>query len=104
MVHIPGVTDEGMDIENLTEFVDLYPTLVEAAGFDVPPLCPEGSISTKVDYCREGESILPLIKNPGTPWKDAAFSQYPRYGPTMGYSIRTNIYRYTEWVAFNKTT
>ncbi|MDQ3255205.1 MAG: iduronate sulfatase, partial [Acidobacteriota bacterium] len=27
----------------------------------------------------------------------AAFSQYPRGGHVMGYSIRTERYRYTEW-------
>lgn len=30
------------------------------------------------------------------PWKSAAFSQYPRAG-TMGRSIRTRRYRYTQW-------
>lgn len=32
MIHIPGQTDQGIITEQLTEFVDLYPTLVEAAG------------------------------------------------------------------------
>ena len=30
-------------------------------------------------------------------WKRAAFSQYPRGGRVMGYSMRTGRYRYTEW-------
>ena len=32
MVHVPGLTDQGIVTEQLTEFVDLYPTLAEAAG------------------------------------------------------------------------
>ena len=31
MVHIPGLTDAGIATEQLTEFVDLFPTLVDAA-------------------------------------------------------------------------
>ena len=34
MVRVPGVTDRGVVTERLTEFVDLFPTLAEAAGLD----------------------------------------------------------------------
>jgi tRNA A58 N-methylase Trm61 len=40
--------------------------------------------------------MTPLLSNPTQPWKKAAFSQYPR-GEVMGYSMRTDRYRYTEW-------
>ena len=49
---------------------------------------------------------MPLFEDQDrTDWKDAVFWQYPR-GKTrddnlptqMGYSIRTEGYRYTEWV------
>jgi iduronate 2-sulfatase len=43
MVHIPGKTDKGIVTEKLVEFVDLFPTLVEAADFKPLPLCPEDS-------------------------------------------------------------
>ncbi|KAH3705274.1 iduronate 2-sulfatase-like [Dreissena polymorpha] len=101
MVHIPGLTDNGIVTEQLTEFVDLFPTLVEAAGLGTMPLCPD--VSKDVQLCREGESLMPLIKNPSGPWKDAAFSQYPRDQDNtkiMGYTIRTDQYRYTEWPKF----
>ena len=42
--------------------------------------------------------MLPLLKQPQRPWKTAAFSQYPRANHLMGYSMRTNEYRYTEWI------
>jgi arylsulfatase A-like enzyme len=67
----------------LVEFVDVYPTLAELCGLPAP----EGV---------EGTSLASLIDNPDREWKTAAFSQYPR-GDVMGYSMRTDRYRYTEW-------
>ncbi|KAL4232297.1 hypothetical protein ACF0H5_009868 [Mactra antiquata] len=102
MVHIPGMTDNGIVTEQLTEYVDLFPTLVEAAELEPMPLCPENS--SEIELCREGTSLIPLIKNPKGLWKDAAFSQYPRTAnrtKVMGYTMRTNRYRYTEWVKFS---
>ena len=101
MIHIPGMTDKGIVTEHLTEFVDLFPTLVDAAGLPTMPLCPENS--STVEICREGSSLLPLIKNTESPWKTAAFSQYPRRLPhekVMGYTMRTDKFRYTEWAKF----
>jgi arylsulfatase A-like enzyme len=75
----------------LVEFVDVYPTLSELAGLPLPPHL-------------EGTSFKPLLEDPSLPWKSAAFSQYPRsreatHGPDlMGYSMRTDRYRFTVWV------
>ena len=100
MIHIPKLTEKGISTRRLTEFVDLFPTLVEAAGLPSLPLCPEDS--HHITHCVEGTSLMPLIKNPSGPWKDRVFSQYPRAaGIVMGYSMRTDKYRYTEWVAFS---
>jgi hypothetical protein len=42
---------------------------------------------------------VPLIADPDRAWKAAAFSQYPRQnGRVMGYTMRTQRYRYTEWL------
>lgn len=75
----------------LVESVDIYPTLCELAGLTV-------------DDSLEGHSFVPLLHDPDTKWKDAAFSQYrrviPGYGKIargMGYSMRTDRYRLTEW-------
>ena len=40
--------------------------------------------------------MAPLLENPARTWKKAAFSQYPR-GKVMGYTMRTERFRYTEW-------
>jgi len=79
----PGQKTAGSKTDALAEFVDIYPTLCELAGLPLP----EGL---------EGTSLVPVINDPGCPWKKAAFSQYPR-GSVMGYSMRTPRYRYTEW-------
>ena len=100
MIHIPGVTDQGIVTEELTEFVDLFPTLVDAAGLPEIPLCPENS--SKILLCTEGKSMMPLIYGTHSGvWKKRVFSQYPREGQIMGYTMRTERYRYTEWVHFH---
>lgn len=98
MVRIPGLTDHGIKTDKLTEFVDLYPTIVEAAGLGSLRLCPVDSANIR--ECHEGASLLPLIRNPNAVIKRAAFSQYPRGKHTMGYTVRNYRYRYTEWVEF----
>ena len=98
MIHLPGLTDDGIQTRQLTEFVDLFPTLVEAAGIEHIPLCPDNSVD--VELCHEGTSLLPLIQEPNKPVRKAAFSQTPRNHDVMGYTIRTDQYRYTEWVQF----
>ena len=86
IVSVPGADAKpGAKTDALVETVDLYPTLCELAGLPKP----EGL---------EGTSFVPLLADPSRPWKPAAFSQYPRErGKVMGYSIRTDRYRYTEW-------
>jgi arylsulfatase A-like enzyme len=82
IVSAPGYRG-GRKSAALTEFVDIYPTLAELCGLGTT----EGL---------EGTSFVPLLERPNRTWKTAAFSQYPR-GKVMGYSIRTDRYRYTEW-------
>ena len=48
--------------------------------------------------------MLPLLEDPDRPWKKAVFSQIPRPYLAdqdwvhMGRSMRTQRYRYTEWI------
>ncbi len=83
ILSVPGTKMAGQRTWALSEYVDIYPTLCEACGLAVP-----GHL--------EGRSMMPLVENPARPWKKAAFSQYPR-GKVMGYTMRTERFRYTEW-------
>jgi len=78
MVHVPGLTDNGAVTDQYSEHVDLFPTLSEAAMGVKMPVCPQGDDSFKVALCTEGSSLVPLMKDPKTAIKQAAFSQYPR--------------------------
>ncbi|KAK6177882.1 hypothetical protein SNE40_012757 [Patella caerulea] len=99
MLRVPGLTDHGVVTNQLVEFVDLFPTLVDAARLPKLKICPEES--THVSVCTEGKSMLPLMTSPNGPWKMAAFSQNKRGKGIMGYTVRTDQYRYTEWTRFN---
>ena len=106
MLHIPGVIDSYMASDKLVELVDIFPTLVEAAGFDPMSKCP--SYSRNVSLCREGSSLLNLVSNPEG-WKGSIFYQqqrgfyndYPDKWYHQGYSVMTEQYRYGEWVNIN---
>jgi iduronate 2-sulfatase len=92
IISAPGQRHAGAKTDALSELVDLYPTLCELCGLPVPENL-------------EGTSLVPVMNAPEIPWKSAAFSQYPRPGHypaeanirQMGYSMRTDRYRYTEW-------
>jgi iduronate 2-sulfatase len=79
MICGPGITEKQTSDE-LVEFVDIYPTLVELAG-----------ISTE-NRDLQGVSFKPLLSDPDTPWKKAAFC---RYGSAK--SVITKRYNYAEF-------
>lgn len=68
----------------LVEFVDIYPTLCEVCGVPAPAGL-------------QGRSLVPLFADPKASWSSAAFSQFPRGKDVMGYTMRTDRHRYTEW-------
>lgn len=83
---------------SLTEFVDVFPTICDLAGVTIPKNL-------------DGKSLKPLMLNNKAKGKEYAISQYPRklkkaemakLGYTdskmMGYSLRTDQYRYTIWM------
>jgi uncharacterized sulfatase len=73
----------------VVESVDLHATLADLCGIAAP----------KTD----GVSIKPLVMKPDAPWDKPAITQVTRGGGAnaknriMGYTIRTERYRYTEW-------
>ena len=105
MLHVPGVIDSFIESDKLVEFVDIFPSLVEAAGFGTMAKCPD--YSRNVSFCREGSSLLDLVRDPEI-WKNSIFYQQPQgyfsdalYDDYQGYAIMTDQYRYTEWVGLN---
>lgn len=87
IVAAPGAKANGQQSRGLVEFVDLYPTLCDLAGLPLPEHL-------------EGTSLKPLLENPAREWKTGAISQFPRSDKgqsLMGYSLRTDRYRLTEW-------
>jgi len=65
------------------ETLDIFPTLCELAGIDPEPTL-------------QGKSLVPLLDQKDIEQK-YAISQWPRPKGGMGYTIRTERYRYTEW-------
>ncbi len=103
--HVPliisgaNVKAKGEKSNALTELVDIYPTLCDLAGLPVPSHL-------------QGKSLTPLLNEPEKEWNTAAYSQFllGRFGPLetrdeerMGYSIRTDQYRYIRWYKWDKT-
>jgi arylsulfatase A-like enzyme len=84
IVSVPGMKAAGGKTDALVDFVDIYPSLVEICGLPMP----EGA---------EGTSFQPLLDAPDLPWKSAAFSWYPK-GGCLGTAMRTDRYRYVQWV------
>jgi uncharacterized sulfatase len=70
------------------ELTDLHATLADLCGLPAP--------------ATDGRSLRPLIENPAADWDRPALTQVMRGGgkkadPVMGYSVRDERYRYTEW-------
>ncbi|MSU58963.1 MAG: DUF4976 domain-containing protein [Pedosphaera sp.] len=69
------------------ELLDIYPTLADLCGLEAPKSV-------------EGKSLRPLLKNPQAKWSKPAITQQTRNSAgrqVMGYSVRTERWRYTEW-------
>lgn len=79
IISAPGYSKK-QQTRALTEFVDVYPTLCDLANLPKPNHL-------------DGQSLLPLLKNPDQNFKDAIFSRFHK-----GESIKTNQFVYTEWI------
>lgn len=76
--------NSGAACARIVEFLDIYPTLAALCGLSLPEHL-------------QGRNLAPLLRDPATPWKDLAYTQVRR-GTLDGYSVRTDRWRYTEWI------
>jgi iduronate 2-sulfatase len=67
--------------------------------------CPvDVKASRAIETCTEGLSFAPVLAEPTRVWKAGSFSQYTRLAETvMGYTVRTEQWRFTRWVQFDKS-
>ena len=80
IVVAPGVTQAGSESAETVSLMDLYPTLVELAGLDVPEHV-------------EGVSLLPLLEDPEASWDRVAVSTNGR----GNHAITGDRYRYIRY-------
>ncbi|MDB4469809.1 sulfatase-like hydrolase/transferase [Akkermansiaceae bacterium] len=80
----PGIEQKGVSCFKPVELVDLFPTIVDYTGFEVPKNL-------------DGWSLRPLLTDVKAKWNHPAISQVHHGIQSQGYSIRTERWRYTEW-------
>lgn len=103
IIYDPRAKGNGKACARTVELVDLHATLAALAG-----LSPPNGSDPKIPAV-EGASLKPLLDDPSSKWDKPAFTQVSRGTPTttgqpigkdpwfMGYTVRTERYRYTEW-------
>ena len=120
---VPWATEShGKSTSHIVEHVDLMPTLLSLCGLRLPA-------AEMKDAPLAGQDLSPLLADPAARLaKDWALSQFPRCAntvaqsradypfsgeclqgpgavrsaiPYMGYTLRVENYRYTEWPAWN---
>ena len=90
IIRVPHITNEGGKLNQLTETIDIYPTLAELCGLDYPDNL-------------DGESIVDVLKNPEIKGQKFARSFYYR-NQALGKTIRTKRYRIVRWATENDST
>lgn len=91
IIKAPGVTQAGSRNDQPVSLLDIYPTLAELTGFDIP---------SHVD----GNSLVPLILDPEAK-SEPVITSYrfspneswhlgPMYEPEIGHAVRSQNYRY----------
>ena len=85
IIHAPGAAGNGRASTRIVQSLNLYRTVAELAGLDVPAEI-------------EGLSMTPLLHDPSAAWEHPAFSIWSEDGKTVhGTAVRTKQWRYAEY-------
>ena len=82
IIKAPGKV-QGEINQSPSELLDIYPTLIELAGFEIPDTL-------------DGNSLVPILDGTSDEVKAFAISQFKR-GGKKGFSLRSEYYQYVEW-------
>ena len=85
LIKAPGAGFIAGTTDALVELLDLFPTLCDLTGIPTPSQC-------------EGTSLVTLLRDSEAEWTELAYTQYPRWGGVMGYSVKSHDGRFTEWL------
>jgi arylsulfatase A-like enzyme len=89
ILRAPGVTKAGSRCSQPVSLLDVYPTLVDLTGFDVPKHC-------------DGESVFPLVKDPEAKRDYSALISYHMPASSyIGHALRGERYRYIYYTGLN---
>ncbi len=83
IIAAPGAKANGKSNKGMSQLLDLYPTLADLCGLEAPKYL-------------EGKSLKPVLDGTALSVHGTAFTQVER-GAVHGMSVRTVMYRYTEW-------
>ncbi|MGI9470397.1 MAG: sulfatase [Rubripirellula sp.] len=83
----PDMDSTQAECQRIVEFVDIYPTVMELAGWESPREC-------------DGRSLVPLLRDPSQLWNRPGFTQV-QFGKNEnavpGRAVRTERWRYVQW-------
>lgn len=83
IISVPGLATKGQASGRTVELLDVYPTLTDLCGIPAPAHL-------------QGKSLKNLLHQPDASWERPAYTQVRRQD-LMGYSVRNETWRYTEW-------
>ena len=78
LLKVPGKSKVNQ-IDHVVSSIDIYPTLMELCGIEMP-------------HQTDGRSLVPLLDDPGLSWENASFGYFRN-----GISLRTERYRFTRY-------
>ena len=85
MWNVPGLTKPGSRCDRTVSLIDIYPTLCDLAGLAPPALNGKPQL--------DGQSLVPLLKNPAAPRREPAITTYFQ----NNHAIRAERWRYIHY-------